>query len=715
MKLNKCIHLALAVSFLFFATASSSAAETVDFEVFAPGTMLYSQVPGVLFSGKPLVETYANASSGSRVLHTYRPGQEFHTGPMVIRFTAPQDYVALNAGLVRPSSIPASATLRAYNSLGFVVNTDTATVPVGPSDFNQQLVVTTSTPQITRIELQYNGSLFEAIDDLVISNQGPPAPQDNVAPQVTITDPVNGAVVTTEDFLFQADILEENLNFAELTIEHAGNASTFRVSTTGPAPDHQVGPFWTGDLGIGSNTVTLTAVDLSGNTTNAVIQVERAAVEAELIVDTTIPWVIPRTPGTPEPLRVEVAETFPGSLDGSTGITVEAVAPSMVFGTTSIHSPGDPGAFADLELRATFQAPLGSTTVTLQAVDNATGVVLDTVEIRASLIPSNRPECDDLSRISYYQLVDRQELEDELNATVDFKLTGLGVAVEDGAGIDPTIPTDSDAGMTLTEFTSREAFVDLDGDGTYSVFEPVYADADGSGTVNNPDQRLKHAPTSIVGSFVVSGDVDDGDLLTPFTSLHQYVDLNNNGLLDATLEEPIYEDSANPAGIVSHGDLRMADPLVAPPLKKKTDMTVHYMDYAFTNDGLLRVSQEFWAIDGDSQADVDFIGDLQISVASRDITFAYNYKLIAITGWFLGIPVGDWHGSVQEAEEQFDNDFALVLRDELGTNMLDRINEQQANSTTFLNDGYFTDTEFGLGFCLPGDAFPAGDDIPSDS
>ena len=221
------------------------------------------------------------------------------------------------------------------------------------------------------------------------------------------------------------------------------------MSTSGPAPNHAVGPFWTGDLGIGTNTVTLTAVDLSGNTASAVVQVERAAVEAELIVDTTTPWVVPRTPGTPEPLRVEVAETFPGSLDGSTGITVEAVAPSMVYGTTSIHSPSTPGAFADLELRANFQAPLGSTTVTLQAVDNATGLVLDTAELRASLIPSGRPDCDP-SRISYYQLVDHQELEDEMNATVDFKLTGLEVAVQDGGGIDPTIPTDSDAGMTLT-------------------------------------------------------------------------------------------------------------------------------------------------------------------------------------------------------------------------------------------------------------------------
>ncbi len=714
MKLDKWIHLALAVSVFFLTITTSASAETVDFEVFTSGTMLYSQVPGVLFYGKPLVETYANASSGSQVLHTYRSGQEFHSGPMVITFTAAQDYVALNAGLIRFSSTSSSATLRAYNAAGLLVSTDSGTIPVGPSDFNQQLVVTTPTPQITRIELQYNGSLFEAIDDLVISNQGPPAPEDNVAPQVTITDPVNGAVVTTEDFIFQADIFEENLDYAELTIEHAGNSSTFRVSASGPAPNYQVGPFWTGDLGIGTNTVTLTAVDLSGNTASAVVQVERAAVEAELIVDTTIPWVVPRTPGTPEPLRVEVAETFPGSLDGSAGITIEAVAPSMVYGTTSIQSPSDPGAFADLELRATFQAPLGSTTVTLQAVENATGVVLDTVELRASLIPSSRPACDDASRISYYQLVDRQELEDELNATVDFKLTGLGVAVKDGGTVNPTIPADSDSGMILTEFTSREAFVDLDGDGAYSVFEPIYADTDGSGTVNNPDQRLKHAPTSTVGSFVVNGDVDDGDLLTPFTSLHRYVDLNNNGLLDATLEEPIYEDSAIPAGVVSHGDVRMADPLVAPPLKKKTDMTVHYMDYAFTNDGLLRVSQEFWAVDGDSQADVVFIGDLQISVASRSIVFAYNYKLIAITGWFLGLPVGDWHGSVQDAEEKFDNDFAIVLRDELGITMVDRVNEKQPNAATFLSDGYFTDTEFGLGFCLPVDAFPA-DDIPADS
>ena len=201
MKLNKWIHLALAVTVLFLTTASYSAAQTVDFEVFTSGTMLYSQVPGILFHGKPLVESYANASSGTKVLHTYRPGQEFHPGPMVIHFTAAQDYVALNAGLIRYSSDPISATLRAYNSLGLVVSTDTATVPAGPSDFNQELTVTSATAQITRIELQYNGSLFEAIDDLVISNQGPPAPEDNVAPQVTITDPVNGTVVTTEDFL----------------------------------------------------------------------------------------------------------------------------------------------------------------------------------------------------------------------------------------------------------------------------------------------------------------------------------------------------------------------------------------------------------------------------------------------------------------------------------------------------------------------------------
>ena len=256
--------------------------------------------------------------------------------------------------------------------------------------------------------------------------------------------------------------------------------------------------------------------------------------------------------------------------------------------------------------------------------------------------------------------------------------------------------------------------MDLDGDGTYSVFEPVYADADGSGTVNNPDQRLKHAPTSTVGSFVVSGDVDDGDLLTPFTSLHRYVDLNNNGLLDATLEEPIYRDTNLP-GTVTHGDLRMADPLVAPPLVKKTDMTVDYRSNAFSNDGLLRVSQEFWAVDGDSQADVDFIGDLQMSVAPNSITFGYYYKHIAITGWFLGIPVGDWHGSVQDAEEKFDNDFAQVLKNELGPTLVAKVNELQGGAGAFLEDGYFTNSEFALGFCLPPEVFPTENDIPSDN
>ena len=712
MKISNLIHILLTLSVFLLSAPSVSATETVDFEIFANGTMLYSQVPGVLFLGKPMVETYGAAASGTKVLHTYRPGQEFHSGPLTITFTTPQDYVALKAGLIRPSSFPINASLKAYNAMGVQLVTDTGVIPVGPNSISQEFEVTTSSPQISRIELQYNGSLFEAIDDLVISNQGPPAPADTVAPQITIIDPLDGEIVTTEDFYFQAGIVEENLNFAELTIEHAGNSNTFRVSYLGFAPNLQVGPFWTGDLGVGPNTVTLTAVDLSGNSTSASVTVVRAAVEAQLVIDTVDPWVIPRTPGVPEPLRVEVAETFPGSLDGSNGITVEAVAPSMVYGTTTIQNPWDPNAFANLDLRANHQSPLGSTTVTLQAVDTTTGVVLDTATLRASLVPSNPVSCDG-SNITYYQLVDRVELEDELNATVDLKLTGLGVTVQDGGGIDPTIPTDSDVGLTLTNFTSREAFVDLNNDGTYSIFEPVYADTDGSGTVNSPDQRLKHAPIGAHGSFEVTGDVDDGDLLTPFSTSERYVDLNDNSLLDAALEEPIYFDTTGD-GVVSHNDLRMADPLVAPPLVKKTDMTVAYRDYAFSSDGLLRVSQEFWAVDGDSQADVDYIADLQISVAPNNITFSHNYLHIAITGWFLGVPVGDWHWTVQDAEDDFKNDFANVLRDELGPNLLLRINEMQGGAGAFLADGYFTDTEFGLGFCLLPAVFPGTDDIGSD-
>ena len=40
----------------------------------------------------------------------------------------------------------------------------------------------------------------------------------------------------------------------------------------------------------------------------------------------------------------------------------------------------------------------------------------------------------------------------------------------------------------------------------------IYSDADGSGTVSNPDRRLKHPPVSTRGSFVVTGDPYDGAL-----------------------------------------------------------------------------------------------------------------------------------------------------------------------------------------------------------
>ena len=192
------------------------------------------------------------------------------------------------------------------------------------------------------------------------------------------------------------------------------------------------------------------------------------------------------------------------------------------------------------------------------------------------------------------------------------------------------------------------------------------------------------------------------------------MDLNNNMILDASLEEPVYRDSQSD-GMVSHGDVRLADALVSPPLVKKNDMTVDYRDNFYAPGGLLRVAQQFWAVDGDSQADVDYVADLRIAqVGPGEIGFTYDYLHVAVTGWFLGIPVGDWHPSVQAAEDKFRQDFAFVLRDELGPSIVLKVEEEKAGASSFLADGYLNDNEFGLGFCLHPGVFP-GDDIPSDS
>lgn len=188
----------------FASPMTTYAAPTVlDFEDLPAGTIVRTQYNnrGVLFnfaflSNAALFSPNTVAHSGTRVLRVCNVQDcgEFNSGPMVINFTSPQRRVKMFAGA---EVAPLVGTLRAFDVNGVQVGQVDGPKTVAADVFNTIFEVSTPTAQISRVELLYENSAFEAIDDLEFDGD-PPPPPPATAPVVQITSPVNGSAIDSE-------------------------------------------------------------------------------------------------------------------------------------------------------------------------------------------------------------------------------------------------------------------------------------------------------------------------------------------------------------------------------------------------------------------------------------------------------------------------------------------------------------------------------------
>jgi hypothetical protein len=186
------------------ATAASAAQTVLDFEDadIPTNSTIDAQygLRGVIFQHASL-ETDPAAHSGARVLRAVKTGSEVFTpSPMVILFTSPQARVKLYAGSQVPSL---NGTLTAFDSGGNVVATDGPRL-VPHDTFTTIFQVTVPTASITRVELQFENSPFESIDDLEFEGQPPPPPPTQ--PVVMITQPIDGINVDIPGDIPKLDI-----------------------------------------------------------------------------------------------------------------------------------------------------------------------------------------------------------------------------------------------------------------------------------------------------------------------------------------------------------------------------------------------------------------------------------------------------------------------------------------------------------------------------
>lgn len=178
-----------------WAFAATAAPTVLDFEDIAPGTTISAEYGsrGVIFdraylSNAALFNAGTVAHSGTRVLRSDNPINEFHSPPLVITFTSPQARVKFFAGTEVVAII---GTLQAKDANGTVVATD-GPRSITPNEFTTAFEVVAQTASIVRVEFQLEGTAFEAIDDLEFEGE-PPAPPPTEPPIVQVTLPANGS------------------------------------------------------------------------------------------------------------------------------------------------------------------------------------------------------------------------------------------------------------------------------------------------------------------------------------------------------------------------------------------------------------------------------------------------------------------------------------------------------------------------------------------
>ncbi len=403
---------------------SVARAAEIDFEDSVVGTIVFDQFPGVEFPGTPRIVTpVLTSASGTQALSNVDPDKEFNNQPLTIVFSEPQRFVRLAAGLDHSSAAPVQAEFRAYDAADNLVDiVSPIAIGPGPAAATTVLLVEVPDPTIVRVELEYFGAYVEVIDDLEFEVVGSQPPPDTTAPIVSILQPTDGANIAGEFFILAVEVVEDRkLRSASLTISNSAGTNTFALSF-GDGPVHTIGPFNTGPLTAGENTIIFTAEDFADNIGTDTITVRRVATAGQLSLPGG-PLVIPRgTNGITIPIALE--ETFPGSLAGRDDIVIAVVQPEEIFGQVVIRDfLNQPDPRSELVLRGRNQALLGPVLVTIQATEVETGRVIDTVSVPASVTPGREIDCSGDS-IPMYGTIELADLTADVNAAIDADLAG---------------------------------------------------------------------------------------------------------------------------------------------------------------------------------------------------------------------------------------------------------------------------------------------------
>jgi hypothetical protein len=223
--------LVLALAAASFWTSGRAVAETtLDFEDLPPGTTVTTQFGprGVVFPFGAFIDADPAARSGTRVLRSGDPSDEFHQGPLVMTFNGGQRVVRFFAGAQFSGQ---SGTLRALDAAGSVIATDGPRA-VAVKSFTTRFEVAVAGPAIRRVELELTNFAFESIDDLSFDGDPPTVPTE--PPAVSIEAPQNGAELDVATLIVQG------------TIKGPGLLSTARLTIAqGLPPDSTAPPFQT--------------------------------------------------------------------------------------------------------------------------------------------------------------------------------------------------------------------------------------------------------------------------------------------------------------------------------------------------------------------------------------------------------------------------------------------------------------------------------------
>lgn len=253
-----------------------TAQTTLNFEDRTPSPDLiqnqYLGAYGVAFDAAKIIVPAAGTSSGRQALRASGFQAEFHQDPLIITFAHAQSAVSMRVGLVDVTAAPVRAVLQAYNGAGVPVGqAAVATIGPGPTAIATELAVVHSAG-IREVRLHYeNSAYFETIDDLIFDVATPVSPESR-APIVQIWSPSNGETLIWS-FFELAGAIEEESSLADVRLAIGQPGATpvsFQIGVNGGPPISNIyglnSDVSYGKLAVGTNTITVVATDIYGNT-----------------------------------------------------------------------------------------------------------------------------------------------------------------------------------------------------------------------------------------------------------------------------------------------------------------------------------------------------------------------------------------------------------------------------------------------------------------